>query len=255
LQSGNTDIWLFDLARGVPTRFTVEPGANTNPIWSPDGSRIAFVSTRGGVQGIYQKPSNLGGGETLLYKAAGDLPVNAPSSWSHDGRFILYGTGGVGVWLLPVEGAGDHKPTRLLTGEFGKRAARFSPDDRFFSFISRKAGRDDVYVRTFDPSGLVGQPGGGEWTVSKDGGDGAHWRADGKELFYMAPDRTIMAVEVTTTPTFQPRVPKPLFKTNAATPYWEVSPNGQQFLIPVQVGATSAAPYTVVLNWQAALKK
>jgi serine/threonine protein kinase/Tol biopolymer transport system component len=253
--SGNAQIWLFELARGINSPFTVGSGDNRNPIWSPDGSRIAFFSRREGTGGIYLKSSNLGGGDELLYKATKDAPVGPPISWSRDGRFITYGTGGIGVWMLPVNGPGERKPMQLVGPEFNQRAARFSPDEKFFSYISLKSGRDEVYARAFDSSGgPAAKASGREWPVSKDGGDGAHWRGDGKEIFYMAPDRTIMAVDVKTNP--EPfGTPKPLFKTNARVPYWEVSPNGQRFLIPVQVGANSPGPYTVVLNWQAAVKK
>jgi len=256
--SGGTNIWLIDLGRdNISTPFTVGTGNNTNPIWSPEGSRIAFFSQRDGVNAIYAKSSNLVGAEELLYKEGkpSDPPARGPISWSHDGRFISYGGGASGVWVLPVDASAGRKPIQLVGQEFGQGAARFSPDGKFFTYISLKSGKYEVYVRAFDPSGSAPSTNGGEWIVSKDGGNGAHWRADGKEIFYMAPPGTIMAVEVKTTPTFEPGTPKPLFKINAGSLYWEVSPDGQHFLVPLLMGANSAAPYTVVLNWQAELRK
>jgi len=256
--SGGTNIWLIDLARdNISAPFTVGTGNNTNPIWSPDGSRIAFFSQRDGVNAIYAKASNLVGGEELLYKEGkpSDPPARGPISWSPDGRFISYGGGASGVWVLPVDGSAERKPIQLVGQEFGQGAARFSPDGRFFTYVSLKSGKYEVYARAFDPSGSAPSTNGGEWIVSKDGGNGAHWRVDGKEIFYLAGRGIIMAVDVKTTPTFVPGTPKPLFKTNAASPYWEVSPDGQRFLVPVRVGANSAAPYTVVLNWQTELRK
>jgi serine/threonine protein kinase/Tol biopolymer transport system component len=252
-QSGNTDIWLFEFARGVTTRFTFDPGVDQNPVWSPDGSRILFVGQRGGAWGVYQKASNLVGGEELVYKS-GDVPV-APTSWSRDGKYVLYQTGGAGVWALPMEGTGERKPIQLLPPEFNNRGARFSPDGRYFSYLSTESGRDETYVRTFDPTAGAGSTTGGKWMVSKDGGGGAHWRADGKEMLYFAPDLTLMSVDVSTSPVFQAGVPKALFKSSVASIYWESTGDAQRFLLPVAVGANIATPYTVVMNWTALLKR
>ena len=249
-QSGDTDIWLYEFARSVSTRFTFDPGVDQNPVWSPDGSKIVFSATRGGTWGIYQKVSNLVGGEELLYKSG--ETITYPTSWSRDGRFVLFQTGGAGVSALPMEG--DHKPITLLPSEYNQRGARFSPDGRFYSYLSSESGKDEVYVRSFDPS-APSSSSGGKWMVSKDGGSGAHWRADGKEILYMAPDQTVMAVEVSTGPVFQSGVPKPLFKSPSASIFWESSADGQRFLIPAVVGANAATPYTVILNWTSLLPK
>ena len=258
-QSGNTDIWLYEFARGTTTRFTFDPGQDLTPVWSPDGSRVAFLGQRGGVWGIYEKASNLTGGENLLYKSGGGTA--SPTSWSRDGRFLLYQSGGAGVWALPLAGGtasrpGDAKPIALLPAEFNQRGARFSPDGRFFSYLSNENGKDEIYVQSFDPSlGSGAKSAGGKWMVSKGGGLSAHWRGDGKEILYMAPNGDLMSVEVSTAPVFQAGVPKRLFKSTIAARYWDVTLNGQRFLIPAPVGQSSAAPYTVVLNWQAGLKK
>jgi dipeptidyl aminopeptidase/acylaminoacyl peptidase len=256
-QSGNTDIWLFEFSRGVTTRFTFDPGPDHNPVWSPDGSRIVFMGQRGATSNIYQKASNLVGGEELVYKSP-DVAV-LPTSWSRDGKYVLYQTAGAGVWAVPMqgsgEGSGERKPIPLLPPEFNNRGARFSPDGRYFSYLSTESGRDETYVRTFDPTAGAGSATGGKSMVSKDGGGGAHWRADGKEMLYFAPDLTLMSVDVSTSPVFQAGVPKTLFKSSVASIYWESTGDGQRFLLPVAVGANTAAPYTVVLNWTSLLRR
>src|SRR5262249_30597194 len=106
--SGTPGIWLVEFARPINTPFAIDPGGNTNPVWSPDGSRIAFLGVRQRVRAIYQKAANLSGGEEALYRTDG-----APTSWSH--RFILYGSGGLGVSLLPVDGPELHKPILIVS--------------------------------------------------------------------------------------------------------------------------------------------
>jgi serine/threonine protein kinase/Tol biopolymer transport system component len=252
-QSGNTDVWLYEFARGVNTRFTFDPGVDQNPVWSPDGSQIAFSAQRNADWGIYRKAANLVGNEELLYKTGTASP---PTSWSRDGKYVLYQGGAAGVWALPVDSSGstERKPIPLLAPEFNQRGARFSPDGKFFSYLSTESGKDEVYVRTFDPSGSGNAGKAGKWMVSKDGGGGAHWRADGKEILYLAPDQTMMSVEVTTTPVFQAGVPKPLFKSSASI-YWDLTTDGQRFLLRVPVGAQSVAPFSVVLNWPSLIQK
>ena len=250
-QSGNSDIWLLDFARGSNTRFTFDPGADQNPVWSPDGSKIAFLGQRGNKWGIYQKASNLLGEEELLYDSGG--AATPPTGWSRDGRFLLFQMGGAGVMALPIENR-EHKPIPLLTTEFSQRGPRFSPDGKLFSYLSAETGADEVYIRTFDPSGAPAQQAsGGKWMVSKGGGGGAHWRADGKEIFYFT-GGTMMSVEVTPGPSFG--VPKPLFKAQSnSILLWDVTGDGQRFLIAVPAGVTAGTPYTVIMNWPSLIEK
>jgi eukaryotic-like serine/threonine-protein kinase len=137
---------------------------------------------------------------------------------------------------------------------------RFSPDNRWFAYTSNKSGKDEAYVRAFDPTFVPGSGNptpGGEFIVSKGGGISPHWRADGKEMFYLAPDGSVMSVDVTTSPEFKAGVPKPLFKGPPGVIYWDVSSDGKRFLMPVAGGGNSIspAPYKVVLNWTSTLKK
>ena len=167
-------------------------------------------------------------------------------------------------WLLPLDGGADHKPIRVDNSEFNEAAGRISPDGRWIAYSSDESGRGEIYVRPFDASSATGTAAGsgtpvtGKWMVSKDGGTTPLWRHDGKELFYLsAVGGEAMAVEVTTSGVFQAGIPKPMFKVPAGVLFWDVSADGRRFLMAAPSGANAAAqlPFTVVLNWQAALKK
>jgi eukaryotic-like serine/threonine-protein kinase len=262
-QNGNTrNIWLYDFARGTTTRFTFDSGWDMLPVWSPDGSHIAFTSNRGGQLDLYQKASNLAGEDELLFKSG---EAKGPSSWSPDGRFLLYyiPLAPNKIWLLPLGGGADRKPVLVEHSQFNEAWGRFSPDGRWIAYHSDESGRDEIYVRPFDPSSAAGSspagatPVSGKWMVSKDGGATAVWRGDGKELFYLSLDGSAMAVDVSTSGVFQAGIPKALFKVPAGVLFWDVSSDGKRFLMPAPSGANASAPapFTVVLNWQAGLKK
>ena len=253
-QAGSPDIWLVDLARNTPSRFTFDPATETTPVWSPDGSRIAFASNRDGVSNLYQKLSSGAGNDEALLKSA---EPTLPHDWSPDGRFILYGVlspnTSVDLRLLPL--SGDQKPTLFIQTEFAESQGRFSPDGRWVAYISNESGQYQVYVQSFPSSG-------GKWQVSTSGGAQPQWRRDGKELFYLTPDRKLMAVEVNGTgPTFVPGVPKPLFDAHVSSVfpgnanYYAVTGDGQRFLVNTLVGESAPVPFTVVMNWTAGLKR
>jgi Tol biopolymer transport system component len=253
-QSQTTDIWLFDFARGVNSRFTSDPNPHLNPVWSPDGSQIAFAALRNGDWSIYRKAFNdvTGNGE-LLYKSGG-LPVR-PSSWSHDGSRLLYSAGSpYDIWMLPMNagatGSADRKPQPLVHGEFNERGARFSPDGRFYAYVSNLSGKDEVYVQTFNTSSSADASTAEGTKASNDGGGGVRWRGDSKEIFYRSATG-VMSVDLATAPVFQAGVPKLLFKVppSPQSLYWDVTADGQRFLFAVAVSQSSAAPFRVVQNW------
>ncbi len=257
----NRNIWIYEVARGVTTRFTFGSGWDANPVWSPDGSRIAFGGLRTGKFDIYQKASNLAGEDELVFTSGAQ---KLPSSWSPDGRFLLFynPVGATHVWVLPLDGtAANRKPFPFEQSEFFQAVGRFSPDGRWIAYQSNESGKDEIYVRPFDASSAEGSssttstPVAGEWMVSKDGGQVPLWRADGKELFYLSPNGMAMAVDVNSTGVFQAGIPKPLFKVTAGLLYWDVTSDGKRFLMPAPSGSNASAPFTVVLNWQAGLKK
>jgi Tol biopolymer transport system component len=261
------DLWTLDFARGVRTRFTFRQSQGTGGIWSPDGSRIAFAaSVGGGDVALYEKPSSGAGEEKELLLKPGEIPV--PTGFSPDGRFLLYYTlssSGTGrdVWVLPLEG--DRKPVQLLGSRFNELNGTFSPDGRWIAYESDESGRHEVYVRPFAVSGATGAPsfGDGKWQISKDGAffgasPTVRWRADGKEIIFVSPDDSPMAVEVSAKGTaFQAGIPRRLFEVpQGSSGLWDVTSDGKKFLLRVPSGAQGArAPITVVSDWQAELKK
>jgi Tol biopolymer transport system component len=260
---GTRNIWLYDFKRGVTTRFTFDSGTDFDPVWSPDGSQIAFASNRRGAFDLYQKASNLASEDELLFKSS---EAKVPSNWSRDGRYLLFFNPlpPNHIWLLPVSGKGtDQKPLQFSASQFNEAAARFSPDGRWIAYSSTESGRSEIYVRPFDAASAGAAPAGngnpvtGKWMISKDGGDSVLWRRDGKELFYLSPDAMAMAVPVNTSGVFQAGIPKPLFKVPAGVLFWDVSADGKKFLMaaPSATGQAGEPKFTVVLNWQSALKK
>jgi serine/threonine protein kinase len=248
--STNSDIWTMDLERGVAGRFTFTPELDDDPVWSPDGSSIVFNAARGGVRGLYRKVSSGAGNEELLAKA--DIVTNG-MDWSSDGKFIVFESAdaqtGANLWVLPL--FGEMKPYVVLQTEFNETHGRFSPDNRWLAYVSNESGRAEVYVQSFPPSG-------GKWQVSTTGGSQPRWRSDGKELFYMSPDRKLMAVDVNPQQSFEVGAPKVLFQTTVARyeapNRYAVSRDGQRFLINSAVEEVSHT-MTVVLNWTGEIKR
>jgi serine/threonine protein kinase/Tol biopolymer transport system component len=252
------DIWQLDFARGVRTRLTFRKSIGSFPVFSPDGNAIIF-SAGNTMDTLYHKASNGAGEEKELYKKVGE--VKLPSSWSHDGRFLLYTTTlspktRDDLWALPLEG--DPKPVLLLGTEFDEREGSFSPDTRWIAYTSNESGRPEIYVRPFTASGSSGPAlGEGKWQVSKDGGTSPKWRADGKQIVFRAPNGSPMAVDVGGNGSaFQAAVPRQLFAAPANVGGWDVTADGNRFLMGLSPGGqTTDEPITVVLNWQAALRK
>jgi eukaryotic-like serine/threonine-protein kinase len=260
----NRNIWLYDFARGVTTRFTFDSGWDSGPIWSPDGTRIVFGRNIGnGNWDLYEKASNLIGEAELLFKSPNP---KIPTSWSPDGRFLLFqNPGSSQVWILPLGGtAADRKPVALEHSKFVESYGKFSPDGRWIAYTSDESGKSQIYVQPFNaPAAAESSSAGrtpitGKWMVSSDGGTTPLWERDGKELFYLSLDGEAMAVDVNTSGIFQAGVPKPLFKTPPGVLFWDISSDGKRFLMvaPSNTAAASApVKFTVVLNWQTALNK
>ena len=176
-----------------------------------------------------------------------------PLSWSPDGRSLLYGVAtretGADLWVLPV--SGERKPFSFVHTQFTERAGRFSPDGRWIAYDSNESGRFEVYVAPF--------PGpGGKWQVSAAGGIQPRWRGDGKEIFYIAPDNKLMAATVDGRGSaFEPGSVKPLLDTraNIIGDRYDVSADGQRFLVNMPAQGVGAEPITLVVNWTAGLKQ
>jgi serine/threonine protein kinase len=248
------DIWLYDVARGLRTRFTFDPADEFTSVWSPDGSRVVFNSRRKGHLDLFQKASSGAGTEEVLLE---DNVDKYPESWSPDGRFILYSTGGNtprttgnDLFVLPL--SGDRKPFPFLNTQFNEAQGQFSPDGRWIAYRSDESGRGEVYVAPFPGSG-------GKWQISTGGGIYPRWRRDGTEILYFAPDYRLMSATVNGKGgNFEVGVVKPLFGTRPPIGFrypFDVSADGQRFLINTFPEQATSAPITVVVNWTAGLKK
>jgi serine/threonine protein kinase/Tol biopolymer transport system component len=250
------DIWIYDAATGVGTRFVLGtagisgPGA---PIWSPEGDRILFTSIRKPGEGganttLFVKPIN-GASEEVLSE---ETHFNRPEDWSPDGRFVSFSTGfrgkiGVDIWILSM--IGERKATPFASEAFAQENSRFSPDGRWIAFASVELGTPtpEIYVRPF--------PGpGGRWQVSTAGGVFPQWRRDGKELFYISIDNKIMAVPVRLDSTFQAGSPAALFPVRRDSTY-DVSADGQRFLVKSVSGEEGSRSLTLITDWTALFKE
>jgi Tol biopolymer transport system component len=250
-QTGRNDIWLFDLARGVPTRFTTDPASDSSPLWSPDGTQIVFASTRQGIADLYLKRASGAGNEELLLRSE---ETKVPDDWSPDGKFIVYESRNpktkLDLWLLPT--SGDRQPVPFLHTDFNEQQAQFSPDGKWIAYTSDISGKYEVYVNPFPASA-------GPLRVSTAGGVQPQWRRDGHELFYIATDRKLMAVEVKPGTTFEAKTPQALFTTRALTfvefrNHYAVARDGQRFLINSPIEDTNTAAISVLVNWTNGLK-
>ncbi len=256
---GFPDIWLADLTRHSTSLFQSAAMVNAAPVWSPDGARLLFRTSRNGLVELYQK-SAAGGGNSEpvltddMQRVAHIGAFNViPTDWSPDAANVVYtvtGTGsGYDLWLLPI--SGDRTPVRFLNSPADEMHGNFSPDGHFLAYTSNETGKYEVYVQTLPRSER-------RWQVSTSGGYEPRWRRDGREIYYLSEDRKLMAVAVGPGPSFG--VPKPLFQTRVPAGVSAVRTNyvptrdGQRFLINTQTSDPPPNPITVVLNWTAGLK-
>jgi hypothetical protein len=251
LRGQNDDIWIYDVARGLPTRFTFSPASERNPIWSPDGRIIVYDSNAKGPLDLYYKAADGTGSEKLLYA---DGAAKAPTSWSPDGKFLLYNTVGNtwDTWALPLGPKGaTGAPSKLfpwLAPRLQNGLAKFSPDGNWVAYMSGESGRPEIYVAPFPGPGAKRQ-------ISTDGGSFPRWREDGKEIFYVGLNRTLMAAEVSIkSGSVEVGAIRSLGIPVTAPHYrYDVSADGQRFLVAAPVEQKS--PLTLVQNWTALLKK
>jgi Tol biopolymer transport system component len=184
------------------------------------------------------------------------LPASAnrfPLDWSSDGKYLLYWEinpkTGYDIWALPM--TGERKPIIVANTPFNETGGRFSPDGHWVAFQSNESGRFEVNVAPFPPTGAT------PFQVSRDGGTMPHWNPNGKELFFIAPDSTLMAATITMADkSVESAPPVALFKTRIAAGgsgiikhQYAVSRDGR-FLINMSTEAADAAPITLILNWK-----
>ena len=246
------DIWIFDVARGIRSRFTFDPNADRAPLWSPDSHWVYFASNRGKSYGIFRKASDGGGTEELVFSDGSGV---TPGSITPDGKLMLYqraSAGNVDIFVLPLTAppGGKIEPYAFLqTPSILEGNARISPDGHWVVYVSNESGRDEVYAAAF--------PGpGGKRQVSASGGVIPRWRADGKEIFFSSPEGQLRAVEITVkSGTLEIGAQQKLFDgiiTARGTTYDTL--DGQTFLV-VDDGVPTTRPLTLIQNWTAALHK
>ena len=243
----STDIWVQDLARNVRSRLTSN-GENQNPIVSPDGEWVAFA----GFVDLERESADGAGNPEVLLKGSEAV---YPNDWSLDGKFLLYTAGlngnGQVVKALPIDGKRTAVTVTPRKEGSDQSDASFSPDGRWVSYASTESGRPEVYIVPFNRTGR-------RWQVSTGGGDRSRWSRDGKALFYLALDNTLMMVPVSiSTETLQLGTPRPLFRVPVIASNlnaFDVSADGKRFLVAATVEQQSA-PLTLVVNWDAELKK
>lgn len=250
-RSGNGDIWVRDLKRDLETKLTFDPETNEVwPTWSPDGTRIAYASDAGGPYGLWVLPASGSGHADSLYHSSG---ANGTNDWSRDGRWIGFTNWDKGVpdvCVLSPDSAG--KKTPVIDTDFSENMLKFSPDVRWVAYCSDESNRREVYVRPFpDPTG--------KWQVSTQGGSQPSWRADGRELYYLA-GNAIMAVPIAAGTTFEAGTPVKLFERQlirggVIRNRYVPSADGQKFLLNVPLESAEHQSFNVVLDWPAELTK
>jgi eukaryotic-like serine/threonine-protein kinase len=248
IEEAEGQIWVYDLARDALTCLTFEGSGNIDPVWTPDGKRIAFKGSKNRL--FWQPADGSGAAEELTSSELG--LNNIPSSWSPDGQELALTEDRAvrKIWILPLK---DRNPHLFAEGPLYETAPRFSPDGHWIAYASNESGRYEIYVRPY--------PGpGGKWQISTEGGTEPVWNPKGREVFFRNGQK-MMAVDYTAQPTFSAGKPKMLFEgpyvpTPRSIPDYDVSPDGQRFLMlkaPEQVQAP--APINVVLNWLDELKQ
>jgi Tol biopolymer transport system component len=261
VSQGNRDIWLLDGER--MTRLSYKPQDDEFPVWSPDGSRIVYTAQQTNSGDLFQRLAGAAG-EGELFQGGG--AIKFASSWSADGKFLLFFTPGLisagqrnnlNIWVRPL--TGDQKPYRLHESPFSEVWAQFSPDGKWVAYQSDESGRDEIYVRAFAASAAAAaNPGANShMPVSTAGGMHPMWRADGKELFYINPSGEMMAASIAVKGAqLTPGTPVRLFQTNilgggtdnATGRQYDLAPDGR-FLINSRLDSGVTSPITLIQNW------
>ena len=248
---GAPDVWIFDVMRGLRTRFTFDPGVDNFPIWTADGEEVIFSSIRKGKSrfNLYRKSITGSGEDELLLESDRD---KFATQCSPDGRSLLFYTRGdpvtrTDIWVMPL--SGDGKPTAILRTEFAEQSPALSPDGRYMAYESDESGRVEIYVSPFPAPSR-------KWQVSMAGGEKPHWRNDGKEIIYLAPDNKLMTVEVNPTAAdFQVGRATALFAIQPQRPgnVFDMSPDARRFLVNTSIVEQNAQPLTLVVPWTAGI--
>jgi eukaryotic-like serine/threonine-protein kinase len=252
-----TDLWLIEFDRNVLTRLTATAGSETGPVWSPNGRRLVFRSSRTANFSFDLFWKDLDGAEEMT-SVTPTPTLGIPTDWSADGRFIFFMRSGdpysSDVYALSV----DRKSAEpLLRTSFLELNPRLSVDGRWLAYVSNESGQNEVYVRPFVVD-TDGKPSlGAKWRASTSGGGAPRWRSDGKELVYRDATGAFMAVDVRVAgASLETGLPRRLFSPAPSVHAWDMTADGQRFLIATPLRTTAvpqADPITVVLNWKSSL--
>ncbi|HXY11283.1 MAG TPA: protein kinase [Terriglobales bacterium] len=252
--AGGTTIWINDLRTSVRTRFTFGPGFNANPTWSPDGSQLAFTSSRSGIFSLYVKPATGTAEEKLVRESPDD---ERPQSWSADGRYLVIDRRTASRQNIPqvavLSLTGDRKTVPYVNAPYLNFSGQISPDGRWLAYVSNEFGRPEVFVSSFPEAK-------GKWQVSSGGGHTPRWRRDERELFFCGTDGVLMGAEVTAgKDSFALGAIKPLLDRrvfqNVFSASYDVFPDGQRFILASVKAGALHSPLTLVENWPSELKK
>ena len=248
MESQNIDVWTYELQRDSAKRLTFDPALDAVPIWSPDAARVVFSSNRQLNWDLYIKNSDGAQAEKRIVQDDVDKVAN---DWSKDGKYILY-TRGTDLWFVTVP---ELKSSMFLKATSVLRNGQFSPDGKWVVYASNESGKWEIYATSFPESR-------GKWQVSTGGGDQPRWRGDGKEVFYLSSDGKMLAAPVTMGAKLDAGTPVALFQptlreqvSSSDLFVYDVSRDGQRFLINTRVKQAESAPMSVVLNWTAKLKQ
>jgi Tol biopolymer transport system component len=256
-QTSTADVWVTDLARGITTRLTSDPMNDAGAIWSPDGARILFRSNRMGVNNVFVKGANDAKPEEVFFDntIVADFAQLLPTHFSRDGLHLILTNAGAGsswdLWDLPTE---SRIPRPILQTAFDKYQGALSPDGIWLAYVSEETGVPQVYVQSF-PNGEQ------RVQVSSQGGSEPRWRGDGRELFFLRADRMMMAAPLMRGPEFKAAEPTPLFKTrvpvlaNAYRWHYDVSADGERFLVNTAPESIPPPAIHVVLDWRSLLPR
>ena len=248
------DVWTRELQRDSEKRFTFDPAQHTDAVWSPDESQLVFASNqqiKDGPAGAFNLYVKSAGGAEEAVSIAQDEVNKVPADWSRNGKYILY-VRGMELWYVAMP---QLKSSLFLRGPSALKNGQFSPDGRWVAYTSNETGKWEIYVTSFPEAH-------GKWQVSVGGGEQPRWRGDGKELFYLSGEGKMMAAPVTVEGNFDAGKSVALFQATPRQPVsfndytaYDVSRDGQKFLILTQAKNPDTKPMTVVLNWDAELKK
>jgi len=250
-ETGRWDIWSIDLARNLPSKLTVGADSEFDPVWSPDGREVAFMSDKGGRVSLYRQP--IAGGAAALLLELGDAAIASPTDWSRDGRYLLYQkleSPFWSMWALPL--VGDRTPIRVIGGEAGGYGGHLSPDGQWLAYSGFESNQFQIFVRRF----LGDAP---KKQISHGGGVHPRWTRDGKEIVYWTPpggifanDISISGSDIRVGPT-RTLVDRPVLSLIDSRPHYDVTRDGERLLVRQPAGPPGAG-IRVIVNWMSKTK-